>query len=88
VTQRRELAHRSANGVEVTLLWDPETDVVSLEASDAATGEVVVLVVPRALALDAFRHPFAYAAGDPLGLGADQAARTAARRSSRAILGM
>jgi hypothetical protein len=84
----KELAHRSSHGVHVTLSWDADTDAVSVEATDVATGEAVFLVVPPAQALDAFRHPFAYAA--TCGRRAPstvQAARVSASRSSRATLG-
>jgi hypothetical protein len=56
-----ELAHRAADGVEVTLLWSRRTDRVLLVVRDERTGEEFELVVPHARALDAFNHPFAYA---------------------------
>ena len=34
---RRELAYRSQNGLEVTLLWDPRSNEVSVEVIDHST---------------------------------------------------
>jgi hypothetical protein len=57
-----ELAHRMAHGIEVALLWSPDSDDVMVAVSDERTGEVFSLQPPRDRALDAFYHPFAYAA--------------------------
>lgn len=57
----RELAHRAADGVEVTLLWNRRTDTILLVVSDDRTGEQFELTVPSSAALDAFHHPYAYA---------------------------
>jgi hypothetical protein len=57
-----ELAFRESDGIEVTLLWDGVEDRVLLNVRDGGTGEWFVCVVDRADALDAHRHPFAYAA--------------------------
>ena len=57
----RELAHRSADGVEVTLLWNRRSNRTFLVVSDSRTGEQLELTVPNAAALDAFHHPYAYA---------------------------
>jgi hypothetical protein len=57
----RELAHRAADGVEVTLLWSRSTKRVFLVVRDTRTDEEFELIVPNANALDAFHHPFAYA---------------------------
>ena len=59
---RRELAQRSVNGIEVTLYWQPIPDSVAVEVRDASTEEAFEITVPRDRALDAFHHPFAYAA--------------------------
>ena len=61
-TQRRELAARCGDGLEVRLLWPAGSADVEVEIVDARRGELVVFHVPGRLALDAFRHPFAYAA--------------------------
>jgi hypothetical protein len=57
---RRELAHRSADGIEVKLLWSKPDDELAVEVSDARLGEVVEFPVPRDRGLDAFYHPYAY----------------------------
>ena len=57
-----ELAHRMAHGIEVALLWSPDSDTVVVAVNDESTGEAFALEPPRNRALDAFYHPFAYAA--------------------------
>jgi hypothetical protein len=61
-SNRRELAHRFGAGLDVTLFWDAAAEVVTVEVVDLAGGENFELAVPRSRALDAFHHPFAYAA--------------------------
>lgn len=56
----RELMRRRNGGLEVALRWHPESDSVSIEVVDDGTGEQHEVEVPRAQALDAFEHPFAY----------------------------
>jgi hypothetical protein len=58
----RELDRRQANGLEVVLLWNGN-DSVSVSVNDSGSGDAFELEVDAADALDAFRHPFAYAAG-------------------------
>jgi hypothetical protein len=58
----RELAQRLSGTVEVQLLWQPEIDRVHLSVRDLATGAGFDIAVPRANAIDAFYHPYAYAA--------------------------
>ena len=58
----RELDHRSAHGIDVTLLWHPSTNRVTVAVQDEAAGEAFELDVPPERASDAFHHPFAYAA--------------------------
>ncbi len=58
----RELASRESNGVHVLLLWYPREDAVTVEVEDSRNGQRFELVVERSCALDAFYHPFAYAA--------------------------
>ena len=58
----RELAQRLSGTVEVLLLWHPESDRVELSVSDEATGTGFEIDVPPGKAIDAFYHPFAYAA--------------------------
>jgi hypothetical protein len=57
-----ELAFRESDGIEVALLWDGVADRVLLNVRDARAGQWFVRTVDGAHALDAFRHPFAYAA--------------------------
>jgi hypothetical protein len=58
----RELAHRYSDGVHVTLVWHPSTDRVMIEVFDEGSGETFEFEAPAARALDAFWHPYAYAA--------------------------
>lgn len=58
---RRELAHRVGDGIEVSLLWDPCSDGVSIEVVDERDESAFVLRVEGACALDAFYHPYVYA---------------------------
>jgi hypothetical protein len=57
----RELAHREADGIQVTLVWYAEADFVAVRVADTCTGDRFELRVARDTALDAFSHPFAYA---------------------------
>jgi hypothetical protein len=58
----RELDARENDGIHVVLLWHPRTDEVTVSVDDTRTGRYFELPVERDRALDAFRHPFAYAA--------------------------
>jgi hypothetical protein len=60
MTARTELAHRTADGIEVALYWTKVGDLLTLEVYDTRSEERFELEVPRDRALDAFRHPFAY----------------------------
>jgi hypothetical protein len=60
----KELDARANDGVEVRLLWDPPSDHVAVEVVDSRSGEHFALAIDAEDALDAFRHPFAYAATD------------------------
>jgi hypothetical protein len=59
---KRELARRSAAGLDVVLYWHG-ADTVTVFVHDANTGEELELAVDATHALDAFHHPYAYAAG-------------------------
>jgi len=61
----RELDHRRADGIEVTLLWNAETNGVFVSVVEGE-GSTLEFQVPPAQALDAFHHPYAYAAFDQL----------------------
>ena len=61
---RRELAHRSGDGLDVTLLWCPangpndESTVVCV--CDTRDGAYFEIAMAPYLALDVYYHPFAY----------------------------
>jgi hypothetical protein len=58
----RELAQRLSGGDEVLLLWHPDSDRVDVAVRNLATGADCRIEVAPADAMDAFYHPFAYAA--------------------------
>jgi hypothetical protein len=58
----RELAQRQSAGIEVLLLWYPEADRVEVSVRDSRTGAEFQIDVPPADALEAYYHPYAYAA--------------------------
>jgi hypothetical protein len=60
--ETRELALRESDGVRVVLLWHPREDAVTVSVEDARADQRFELAVERERALDAFYHPFAYAA--------------------------
>ena len=58
-----ELAHRAGDGIEVLLLWDRGDGRLSVVVDDHRNGGSFELVAGDGRqALDAFYHPFAYAA--------------------------
>jgi hypothetical protein len=61
--ERRELAHRSGDGIDVAVLWSASTDSLTVAVLDERSGAAFELVVETGTeALDVFRHPFAHAA--------------------------
>jgi hypothetical protein len=64
-----ELAVRENDGLGVSLLWSKATNRVQISVVDQMFDAELSIDVPGACALDAFYHPFAYAAGAGLGLG-------------------
>jgi hypothetical protein len=58
----RELAARESEGISVRLLWHPRQNAVTVSVEDARGGDGFQLAVAPERALDAFHHPFAYAA--------------------------
>jgi hypothetical protein len=62
LTDRRELAHRASDGIEVTLFWTKATNRVTIAVLDSHSDESLVFDVSGRDALDAFNHPYAYAA--------------------------
>jgi hypothetical protein len=57
-----ELHHRSADGIEVSLLWSRGTNTLTVSVEDSRSGQSFELPAPAEKALDVFEHPFAYAA--------------------------
>jgi hypothetical protein len=61
---RRELAHRSGNGLDVTLLWSPangqDDESIVVCVCDSRDGEYFEIAAEPHLALDVYYHPFAY----------------------------
>jgi len=57
-----ELDARAGDGIDVRLFWLPSTDTVSVSLLDKTQQQSFELVVDPTEALDAFNHPFAYAA--------------------------
>jgi hypothetical protein len=58
----RELAHRSADGIDVRLWWDSVADLLTVRVFDRKAGTRFVVPAPRDSALEVFNHPFAHAA--------------------------
>jgi hypothetical protein len=58
----RELAERLSGTAEILLLWHPETERVELSVLDQATGAGFRIGVAPEDAMEAFDHPYAYAA--------------------------
>ena len=65
----KELASRERDGLVVSLFWSRTAERVTLAVADQNLDEEFHINVAGAHALDAFYHPFAYAAGRSLGFG-------------------
>ena len=61
-TLTQQLLVREANGIEVSLVWRREIDALAVIVNDERLGSSFEVAAPRDRALDAFQHPFAYAA--------------------------
>ena len=61
-TQTRELAAREGDGIQVMLLWHPSENALTVSVEDTRVGRGFRLAVAPDRALDAFYHPYAYAA--------------------------
>ena len=61
-TTLTELHHRSADGIEVSLLWSPLTNALTVAVEDSRSGMSFEVAAPAEKALDVFEHPYAYAA--------------------------
>ena len=66
--ERKELAHRRSDGLEISLLWDPADDSLAVLVVDGRLGVTLELPVRGESPLAVFYHPFAVAArrGTPL----------------------
>ena len=62
LTERRELAHRRNDGIEVTLFWSKASSRVTISVFHVRDATALEFEVDGADALDAFNHPYAYAA--------------------------
>ena len=56
----RELAERTGDGLEVTLLWSKSRDQVKVAVNDSKTDDECEFEVAGGNALSAFYHPFAH----------------------------
>lgn len=66
----RELAFRTADGVEVSLLWNAAAGDLAVSVHDTRSGDVFEVPAPSDRALDVFYHPYAYAARHGIEYGA------------------
>jgi hypothetical protein len=62
LSDTRELAARESDGIHVQLLWHSDENALTVSVEDARVGDRFQLAVAPERALDAFYHPFAYAA--------------------------
>jgi hypothetical protein len=56
------LHERRSKSIHVQLVWDSTTDDVYVEVRNESTSDYFLVATDRAKALDAFYHPFYYAA--------------------------
>jgi hypothetical protein len=61
IRSMRELAHRSNDGIDVTLFWQPVTDELTVCVCDQRRGAYFEIEPEANDALDAFYHPYSYA---------------------------
>jgi hypothetical protein len=59
-SESRELAHRSNGGLEVTLLWHPARDELTVRGSDHRTGARFEVRPEHESALEVYYHPYRY----------------------------
>jgi hypothetical protein len=62
ITTMKELAHRSGDGVDVTLLWvrNGDADETLVRVTDHREGAYFEIQAEPQLALHIYHHPFAY----------------------------
>jgi hypothetical protein len=61
--ERKELAYRRSDGLDVSLLWDPADDSLAVLVVDERLGVTLELPVRGERPLEVFYHPFAVASG-------------------------
>jgi hypothetical protein len=62
-TPMRELDHRSSDGIDVHLLWSEDDGRVMVAVEDSRTGTSFAFEVHAGdRVIDAFHHPYSYAA--------------------------
>jgi len=62
ISRKTELAHRTSDGIDVYLFWNKPTGRVTVGVLDSRGDDGFELEVDGRHALDAFNHPYAYAA--------------------------
>jgi hypothetical protein len=62
MSEIRELDRRRNDGIEVRLLWNARTNRVLVSVEDEREGDSFEVEVRDGDALQAFHHPYAYAA--------------------------
>ncbi|MCW2523121.1 MAG: hypothetical protein JWO63_1456 [Frankiales bacterium] len=68
-----ELDYRRSGALEVSLLWHRDLEALSLTIRDGGSCHSLELPVAHDRALQAFQHPFAYAASIGVDYGANLA---------------
>jgi hypothetical protein len=58
----RELCQRENDGIAVTLLWDDESDRLTVIVRDSRSGEAFGIDAQPGDAMEVFHHPYAYLA--------------------------
>jgi hypothetical protein len=83
---RSELAVRENDGLVVSLFWSKATNRVQVSVVDQMRDAELRIDVAGACALDAFHHPFAYAAGAGLGFGSVNREPSTSNRPERSAV--
>ena len=55
----RELAHRSSNDIDVSLMWDPADGTCVVAVADFRTGDAFEVPVGSRSPMQVFHHPYA-----------------------------
>ena len=79
-----DLATRRSGGMEVSLLWNRETDRVTVAVDDPQDDNNLRTYVSREDAMDAFNHPFAYHPSSFTGRTAIKGVETSADQKGKA----